>query len=79
MKPQPPANATAIPALLAAAMILASAHPAGAAGEARDYPMQPVPFTKVRIQDGFWTPRMETNRITTIWYDFKTQSSHRIS
>jgi DUF1680 family protein len=38
---------------------------------ARDYPISPVPFTAVRIQDEFWTPRFETNRLTTVWYDFK--------
>jgi DUF1680 family protein len=36
-----------------------------------DYPIQPVPFTSVRIDDSFWTPRFETNRQTTVWYDFK--------
>ena len=39
------------------------------AGEA-DYPIRPVPFTKVRVTDSFWTPRLETNRATTVWYDF---------
>jgi DUF1680 family protein len=33
--------------------------------------IQPVPFAAVRVDDGFWTPRMETNRQTTVWYDFK--------
>ena len=42
----------------------------GWAGQ-RDYPVAPVPFTAVRVQDEFWSPRMETNRITTVWYDFK--------
>src|SRR5512137_1605091 len=42
-----------------------------AAPLAKDYPVQPVPFTAVRVQDSFWTPRMETNRQTTVWYDFK--------
>ncbi len=37
----------------------------------KDYPIQPVPFTAVRVQDAFWTPRLETNRLTTIWYDFQ--------
>lgn len=41
------------------------------AAELKDYPVQPVPFTAVRVQDGFWSPRMETNRLTTVWYDFK--------
>ena len=37
----------------------------------KDYPVQPVPFTALRIDDGFWSPRMETNRKVTIPYDFK--------
>ncbi|MCX6877808.1 MAG: glycoside hydrolase family 127 protein [Verrucomicrobia bacterium] len=36
-----------------------------------DYPLQPVPLTAVRVDDGFWSPRLETNRRTTVWYDFK--------
>ena len=44
----------------------------GAAAAAQsDYPFHPVPFTAVHVQDGFWTPRIETNRQTTVWYDFK--------
>jgi hypothetical protein len=27
----------------------------------RDYPVKPVPFTAVHIDDGFWAPRIETN------------------
>jgi DUF1680 family protein len=42
-----------------------------ALASAKDYPIQPVPFTAVRVQSEFWTPRMETNRQTTVWYDFK--------
>src|SRR5258708_10216715 len=41
------------------------------AAEFKDYPVQPVPFTAVRVEDGFWSPRLETNRVTTVWYDFK--------
>ena len=41
------------------------------AAEISNYPFKPVPFTAVRVEDAFWTPRMETNRITTVWYDFK--------
>ncbi|MDZ7319431.1 MAG: glycoside hydrolase family 127 protein [candidate division KSB1 bacterium] len=37
----------------------------------KDYPIHPVPFTDVQITDDFWHPRMETNRIVTIPYDFK--------
>jgi DUF1680 family protein len=40
-------------------------------GEAQDYPIRPVPFTVVKVEDSFWSPRMETNRVTTVWYDFK--------
>src|SRR5512142_2063754 len=42
-----------------------------ALAQALDYPVRPVPFTAVHVQDDFWSPRMETNRITTVWYDFK--------
>jgi hypothetical protein len=31
-----------------------------------DYPLQPVPFTAVHLNDDFWAPRLETNRLTTI-------------
>src|SRR5690348_11690385 len=41
------------------------------ASELRDYPFQPVPFTAARLEDDFWSPRLETNRVTTVWYDFK--------
>lgn len=37
----------------------------------KDYPIKPVPFTDVQINDNFWQPRMETNRTVTIPYDFK--------
>ncbi len=31
-----------------------------------DYPIQPVPFTQVRIMDNFWSKRLETNHKVTI-------------
>ncbi len=37
----------------------------------KDYPITPVPFTAVRITDGFWAPRIETNRAVTIPAIFK--------
>jgi DUF1680 family protein len=47
--------------------------------EFKDYPFQPVPFTAVHVADSFWTPRMETNRATTVWYDFqKCEETGRI-
>jgi len=39
----------------------------GAAGaQMKDYPIQPVTFTRVKLQDHFWLPRIETNRLVTI-------------
>jgi uncharacterized protein len=38
---------------------------------ASDYPVQPVPFTAVRITGGFWAPRQETNRLVTVPYAFQ--------
>lgn len=37
----------------------------------QDYPIQPVSFTKVKLADTFWRPRMETNRTVTIPHAFK--------
>jgi len=37
----------------------------------KDYPIQPVPFTEVRVNDDFWKPRMEINRTVTIPHAFK--------
>ncbi|WP_273566759.1 beta-L-arabinofuranosidase domain-containing protein [Maribacter halichondriae] len=45
-----------------------------------DYPIQPVPFTSVSIQDNFWSPRIETNRKVTIPYNFqKCEETGRLS
>ena len=45
--------------------------PVRAGAMSKDYPIHPVPFTSVRIDNGFWAPRMETNRKVTIPFDFK--------
>lgn len=37
----------------------------------KDYPLKPVAFTEVKINDSFWLPRMETNRKVTIPFAFK--------
>ncbi len=37
----------------------------------KDYPIRPVPFTKVKMADHFWRPRMETNRTVTIRHAFQ--------
>jgi uncharacterized protein len=35
--------------------------------EINDYPYVPVDFTDVKIDGGFWLPRIETNRDVTVW------------
>jgi PBP1b-binding outer membrane lipoprotein LpoB len=30
------------------------------------YPIQPVPFTNVKVTDNFWAPRIKTNHEVTI-------------
>jgi DUF1680 family protein len=37
----------------------------------RDYPVQPVPFTAVHLNDVFWAPRIETNRTETVPFAFQ--------
>jgi DUF1680 family protein len=36
-----------------------------------DYPIQPVPFTRVTLADAFWAPRLETNRAVSIPFAFR--------
>jgi len=44
-----------------------------------DYPIKPVPFTKVKISDDFWAPRLLTNHKTTIPIAFqKAEETGRI-
>ena len=50
------------------------------AAQTRDYPIQPVPFTSVSVDDSFWSPRMNTNRETTVGYCFdKCEETGRIA
>ena len=59
-------------ALTALAVRAQSPSPPGrAVSSNRDYPVQPVPFTAVHLDDVFWAPRIETNRIETIPFAFK--------
>lgn len=45
----------------------------------RDYPFKPVPFTAVQVDDAFWAPRIETNRLVTIPFAFqKCEESGRM-
>ena len=44
------------------------------------YPISALPFTAVRVDDPFWSPRIETNRTVTVAYDFqKCEETGRIS
>ncbi|MDC6390547.1 glycoside hydrolase family 127 protein [Maribacter sp. PR1] len=48
--------------------------------EKQDYPIQPIAFTNVRIEDDFWERRLETNREVTIPYTFqKSEETGRIN
>ncbi|MBX7168883.1 MAG: glycoside hydrolase family 127 protein [Pirellulales bacterium] len=45
-----------------------------------DYPIRPAPFQDVTINGGFWLPRLEANRRTTVRYDFqKCEDTGRIA
>ncbi|MFA7692094.1 MAG: glycoside hydrolase family 127 protein [Candidatus Hydrogenedentales bacterium] len=45
----------------------------------KDYPIAPVPFTHIQIQDNFWSPRMDTNREVTLPANFrKSEDTGRI-
>jgi len=39
--------------------------------DAQDYPIRPVPFTAVHLNDVFWAPKIETNRKVTIPFAFQ--------
>ncbi len=54
--------------LLLNAILLTSA--AFAQTEKPQYPIQPIPFTEVKITDKFWAPRLETVRDKTLPYTF---------
>ena len=46
----------------------------------KEYPIQPVPFTSVHIEDQFWAPRIETNRSVTIPHAFaQSEKTGRIA
>ncbi len=43
----------------------------GIAAQKKDYSIQGVSFTKVKLNDKFWLPRIETNRLVTIPASFE--------
>jgi DUF1680 family protein len=52
----------------------------GLLAQTKDYPISPVSFTQVRLQDSFWSPRIELNRTVTIPASFsRCESTGRVS
>ncbi len=50
-----------------------------ATAQVKDYPIQPVSFTKVKLDDRFWSPRIEINRTVTIPASFaRCESTGRV-
>jgi DUF1680 family protein len=75
-----PSPGRAGPVAFASLLLLIAAATAGAAGTEPDYPIRPVPFTAVEIADGFWSPRLETNRRVTVPHDLeKCETTGRIA
>jgi uncharacterized protein len=46
------------------------------AAQKKDYPIQPVPFTHVHVNDHFWKPKMKINAEVTIPYILKMCKEH---
>src|ERR1044072_5998930 len=45
----------------------------------KDYPIQSVPFTQVKLTDNFWLPRIKTNHAVTIPASFeRCESTGRV-
>src|SRR4029079_9186230 len=55
-----------VPALAGLAVPLLQAGGQSRPAATRDYPVQPVPFTDVRLTDAFWARRIEINRTATV-------------
>jgi hypothetical protein len=53
------------------ALLLGCAAFSAVGGQPRSYPIAAVPFTRVRLTDTFWAPRLEINRTVTIPFGFK--------
>ncbi|MDO7847812.1 glycoside hydrolase family 127 protein [Hymenobacter sp. M29] len=50
-----------------------------AAQQRADYPIQAVPFTKVKLTDNFWQPRLQTNTSVTIPASFqRCEATNRV-
>ncbi|MHC4081322.1 MAG: glycoside hydrolase family 127 protein [Planctomycetota bacterium] len=68
-----------LPWMLVTPLWLACAASTAAADQERSAMLTAVPFTDVRLDDRFWSPRFETNRTVTVPYCFtKCQETGRI-
>src|ERR1043166_5764091 len=64
----------------AIAILVFSASLALCAQPSRDYPVKPVPFTAVHVNDVFWAPRIDINRRVTIPFAFqKCEETGRVA
>jgi len=54
--------------VILAVLAAAACRGKGAGPAALDYPIRPVPFTRVTFADAFWAPRLETNRSVSVPY-----------
>jgi len=52
--------------ILACFLIVSFADAFGQKAPLKDYPIQPVNFTNVKVHDNFWAPRIELNQKVTI-------------
>ncbi len=60
-------------------LLLISCCSLSAYAQKQDYPIQPVPFTSVKLTDQFWTSKIETNRTATIPASFaRCESTGRV-
>jgi DUF1680 family protein len=57
--------------ILAALLIVLTASCGNNSQTKGDYPIRPVPFNQVSLQDSFWAPRIRLNASLTIPYAFK--------
>ena len=60
-------------------LLLMACYSFSAYAQKQDYPIQPVPFTSVKLTDQFWTSKIETNRTATIPASFaRCESTGRV-
>jgi len=69
-----------VPLLVMAVLLACSCGLPSRAAEKPHRRLQSVPFTRVKLTDAFWAPRIETNRTETVPHDFeKCEQTGRIS